>query len=65
MPRNPAISYAYKTAVFRIHNPSRHKRAMLYDALTRNQTVPGSNPGAPTNVFKRLRRGAGSADAMG
>jgi len=33
--RNPSISYAYKTAVFRIHNPSRHKRAMLDDALTR------------------------------
>lgn len=36
MPRNPAISTAYKTAVFQIHNPSRHKRAMLNDALTRN-----------------------------
>ncbi len=33
--RNPSISYAYKTAVFRIHNPSRHKRAMLDDALKR------------------------------
>ena len=36
MASNPAIATAYKTAVFRIHNPSRHKRAMLNDALTRN-----------------------------
>ena len=36
MPPNPAKAYAYKTAVFRIHNPSRRKRAMLSDALTRN-----------------------------
>ncbi len=36
MPRNPAIAYAYKTAVFKIHNPSLRKRAMLGDALKRN-----------------------------
>jgi len=36
MPRNPALSYAYKTAVFRIHNPSNRKQAMLRDALRRN-----------------------------
>jgi hypothetical protein len=33
--------------------------------MTFNQTVPGSNPGASTNVFKMLRRDTGSADAMG
>ena len=36
MPPNPSLARAYKTAVFRIHNPSRRKRAMLRDALTRN-----------------------------
>lgn len=28
--------YAHKTAVFQIHNPSKHKKAMLQDALRRN-----------------------------
>ena len=36
MAKNPSRSVAYKTAVFRVHNPSRRKRAMLHDALTRN-----------------------------
>jgi hypothetical protein len=27
---------AYKTAIFKLHNPSQRKRAMLRDALTRN-----------------------------
>ena len=35
MPRSPLIAIVYKTAVFRIHNPSRRKRAMLNDALKR------------------------------
>ena len=36
MLRNPTVTHAYKTAVFRIHNPSRRKRSMLDDAVTRN-----------------------------
>lgn len=37
--REPAIVTTYKTCVFRIHNPSRRKRAMLDDALRRNHVA--------------------------
>ena len=39
MPRkkkDPRKTYAHKTAVFQIHNPSARKVAMLRDALKRN-----------------------------
>lgn len=35
MVANPALVRAYKTAVFKVHDPSRRKRAMLDDALRR------------------------------
>jgi IS605 OrfB family transposase len=34
-PRPPGHVKVYKTAVFKIHNPSRHKRAMLKDSMKR------------------------------
>lgn len=34
-PKPPGTIKVYKTAVFKIHNPSRHKRAMLRDSLKR------------------------------
>jgi len=33
---SPGVTRVYKTAVFKIHNPSRRKRALLDDALRRN-----------------------------
>jgi hypothetical protein len=34
-PRPPGHVKVYKTAVFKIHNPSQHKRAMLKDSMKR------------------------------
>ncbi len=31
----PRMVSVFKTAVFKIHNPSKHKRAMLHDAMKR------------------------------
>ena len=31
----PRMVSVFKTAIFKIHNPSKHKRAMLHDAMKR------------------------------
>ena len=33
--KSPRMVSVFKTAVFKIHNPSKHKRAMLHDAMKR------------------------------
>ena len=40
-PVSPKTVAIFKTAVFKIHNPSKHKRAMLRDAMKRAHVCYG------------------------
>ena len=73
-PRPPGHVKVYKTAVFKIHNPSQHKRAMLKDSMKRAhlaytrllahflpdiERLGGMNSSTTSRVSRRDRRFSG------